>query len=123
MKMLYLATVVAALSFGAARGQDTAQSDAVRTYMTCVRSMSARIEPSEEPPEEVAKAAIFVCQREELAAINASLSSQVQGMSPDKLRATAIYYGASQAVLARLCRRAGECKLAPPPAYTSPNSN
>lgn len=58
---------------------------------------------------DVARAAVFLCQREESAAINADIRSAAS------LREAALFYGASQVTVARACRKAGRCGLAPLP--------
>jgi len=83
--------------------------------MLCVRRLAVRLEPSNDPPEDVARAAAFVCQGLELRAINLSLDNPPPGGSPIELRATAIYYGAGQTVIARLCRLRHDCSVLPPP--------
>ena len=85
------------------------QDAAVRDYMYCVRNNAGRLEPSGDAPNDIAKASVFLCQSEELAAFAPSPDSAKQ------LRETAIFYGASQAVIARLCRKIGDCVLAPLP--------
>ena len=90
---------------------------AMRTLMTCMRSTAARIEPSGDPPRDVATAAMFVCQPEESEVLRAPARRNGATMLPKELRATALYYGSAQAVLSRLCRKLGDCKMAPAPAY------
>jgi hypothetical protein len=83
------------------------RDDLTRAFMVCVRSSADALEASGDTPQDVAQAAVFLCQREEAAAINADPRSAL------KLRETALFYGASQATIARLCRRTGRCDLAP----------
>ncbi len=97
--------------FPAAAGPDTDQM--VRNFMLCVRGMAERLEPSEVAPSEVALAAVFMCSEEEVAAANAVLQDRESGISPIKLRDTAEFYGAAQAIIARLCRKTQDCGLAP----------
>jgi hypothetical protein len=78
--------------------------------MHCVRNNAVRLEPSCDAPEDIAKAAIFLCQREEGAAINANAENAKNAM---QLRETAIFYGSGQTVVARLCRKTKVCGLAP----------
>lgn len=90
--------------------------DATRAYMLCVRRNAEFLEPSGDPPQDVARAAVFVCHREELAAFNAV--NRPAGAPPDSnalhaLRNSALFYGAGQATVARACRVAQRCGLAP----------
>ena len=80
-----------------------AEDQIVRNYMLCVRHAAVRLEPSEAPPEDVAKAAVFSCQAEETPALNIDVSQAMH------LRETALFYGVGQAVAARLCRRTHDC--------------
>lgn len=77
-----------------------------REYMLCVRTKAIRLEPSGDSPEDVAKAAVFACQREE-ATVFAVLPREAT-----QLRDTAIFYGTGQAVAARLCRKTHDCSVA-----------
>jgi hypothetical protein len=90
--------------------------DAVRSYMHCVRRNAEILEPSGDPPQDVARAAVFLCGREETAALNAGYRPNASPRST--LRDTALFYGAAQATVARACRIAQRCGLAP-----LPNSN
>ncbi|MDX0426883.1 hypothetical protein [Sinorhizobium medicae] len=92
-------------------GADTNQK--VRAFMHCVRGMAERLEPSDDTPSEVASAAIFMCSEEEVTAANAVLNDGESGITPNKLRETAEFYGAAQATIARLCRKTQDCGLAP----------
>jgi hypothetical protein len=86
--------------------------DATRAYMLCVRRNAESLEPSGDPPQDVARAAVFLCGREEGVAFNFDISSA------GRLRETALFYGAGQATVARACRIAKRCGFAP-----IPNSN
>jgi|SRR6185503_20672621 len=88
----------------------TPAADVVRDYIYCVRRNSARLEPSGDPLQDVAKAAIMMCNREELAAF-----SSLSGSTPEHLRETAIFYGAGQVVVTRVCRKNHDCGLLPLP--------
>jgi hypothetical protein len=88
----------------------TPADEFVRDYMYCVRRNSARLEPSGDPPEDIAKAAIMMCNHEESAAFNSS-----SGSTPEHLRETAVFYGSGQVVVTRLCRRTRECGFLPLP--------
>jgi hypothetical protein len=103
--VLFIAAAITAPAFAASPEQDSI----VRAYMLCVRSTAERLEPSGDAPEDIAKASIFLCQTEEAKAFNADIAGAAQ------LRETAISYGASQTVIARLCRKTGDCGLAPVP--------
>lgn len=96
----------------------TAQTpdDATRAYMLCVRRTAELLEPSGDPPQDVARAAVALCQREEMTAFNAR--GGVNTGAATSLRDTAIFYGAMQSTTARACRVAQRCGLAP-----LPNSN
>ena len=85
--------------------------DVVRTYMLCVRRNAELLEPSGDPPQDVARAAAFLCMREETAAFNAGYRPNAGPRS--SLRETALLYGAAQATVARACRVAQRCGLAP----------
>ena len=90
--------------------------DATRAYMLCVRRTAELLEPSGDPPQDVARAAVALCQREETIAFNAHGGADTGALS--SLRDTAIFYGAAQSTAARACRIAQRCGLAP-----LPNSN
>jgi xanthine/CO dehydrogenase XdhC/CoxF family maturation factor len=85
--------------------------EAIRTYMLCVRRMALRLEPSGDPPEAVAAAATAQCMEAGLPAMNYVIQARERGISPAKLGDDARYYGAAQAVTARLCRKTGDCAL------------
>jgi recombinational DNA repair protein (RecF pathway) len=85
-----------------------APQDATYAYMFCVRRHAELLEPSGDPPQDVARAAVFLCLREEGLAFNSDGRS-----TPDHLRNTAIFYGAAQTTVARACRLAQRCGLAP----------
>jgi len=87
----------------AAQSRDQLTGD----YMLCVRQNAELLEVADDPPADVARAAVFLCQREELAAMNADLANAT------RLRETALFFGAAQATIARACRRANRCGLAP----------
>ena len=105
-------TPALALALPARAAAAPAPDDATRAYMTCVRRNAERLEPSGDPPQGVARAAVFLCQRDEMTAFNA------RGRPDANLRDTALFYGAGQATAARACRVAQRCGLAP-----LPNSN
>ena len=87
--------------------------DVVRSYMLCVRRNAEVLEPSGDPPQDVARAAVFLCGREETAAFNAGYRPNASPRST--LRDTALFHGAAQATVARVCRVANRCGLAPLP--------
>ena len=87
--------------------------DAVRSYMLCVRRNAELLEPSGDPPQDVARAAAFLCMRGEAAAFNAGYRPNASPRST--LRDTALFHGAAQATVARACRVAQRCGLAPLP--------
>jgi hypothetical protein len=93
----------------AAPASAQSRDDLVRAYMLCVRQHAQILEPSEDTPQDVARAAVFLCQRQEGAAFNADLRAA------SELRETALFFGAAQATIARLCRRTGRCDLAAVP--------
>lgn len=101
-----------------ASADDTAMNDATRTLMFCARNMAARLEPSGDPPSDVAEAAVFLCLPEESAAVNLwyKAGSPNTGANPDQLRGTALFYAKGQAVISRLCRKTKDCMVPPPPA-------
>ncbi len=96
------------------------RNDLVGSYMLCVRRNAELLEPSGDPPQDVARAAVFLCPREEGAAFNATdrPGTRPDAFSMRDLRDTALYAGAAQATVARACRIAQRCGLAP-----VPNSN
>ena len=98
-----LALLVLAVAPAAAQTRD----QLTRSFMICVRQNAEVLEAAEDPPMDVARAAVFLCQREEGAAINADPANA------NRLRETALFYGAAQATIARACRRANRCGLAP----------
>ena len=79
----------------------------------CVRRNAELLEPSGDPPQDVARAAAFLCMREETAALNAGYRASAGPRSA--LRDTALFHGAAQATVARACRVAQRCGLAPLP--------
>ena len=87
----------------------SAEQNAGYDYMICVRTAAERLVPSGDAPQDVARAAVYLCSVEELAAFNLDPAKASQ------LRETALFYGAAQAVAARLCRLARDCGLAPLP--------
>jgi len=99
--MLVLAAVLSLLA------ADTGADTLTREYMLCVRRNAVRLEPSGDPPGDVARAAVFACQPEE-AALFAMLPQEA-----NQLRATAIFFGTGQAVSARLCRKTKDCGVTP----------
>ncbi len=103
--VLIIAVAITAPAFAASHDKDSI----VRAYMLCVRTTAERLEPSGDAPEDIAKASIFVCQSEEAKAFSADPAGA------ENLRDTAIFYGAGQAVIARLCRKTGDCGVAPVP--------
>jgi hypothetical protein len=111
---LKIIVLAAALLPTGVRAQQAPAIGALAAYTACVRSMASRIEPSDALPDEVARAAIFACAKEEAIAMNEAVRS---GGDPNRLRSDALYFGSSQAVIARLCRKTGDCRVAPPPAY------
>lgn len=78
---------------------------ATQSYMYCVRKMARRLEPSGDAPDDIGKAATAFCRRLEEPLFIATPSEA------NTLRETAIYYGAAQAVAARLCRKTKDCEL------------
>ena len=107
-----LALVLLVVQTAAAQPPD----DAVGSYMLCVRRNAELLEPSGDPPQDVARAAAFLCMREETAASNAGYRANAGPRSA--IRDTALFHGAAQATVARACRVAQRCGLAP-----LPNSN
>lgn len=105
MRRFFVAAII--LLGAAAEGQAQSRDTLVRDYMFCVRRNAEVLEPSDDPPQDVARAAIFLCGREETAAINSKIDQAT------RLRETTIFYGAAQATIARACRRARRCGLAP----------
>jgi hypothetical protein len=107
MKILSIILLLAIVPMTPALAASTEQDAVVQAYMLCVRKNAERLEPSGDSPQDIAKASIFLCSNEELAAFAPDPSSATQ------LRETAIFYGTGQAVVARLCRKAKDCGLAP----------
>lgn len=117
---LALGLVAAFVSTPSVRSQESAPAtpstgDLTRTFMYCVRNLAARLEPSGDDPEAVAKAAVFLCLPEETDAVNAALREK-DNYLVGQLRGTAIFYGSGQVVIARLCRKTKDCLVPPPPA-------
>ena len=105
--VLTIGLTIAVASSAMAPVASSQSADVVTAYMHCVRRNAERLEPAGDSPEDIARAAIFLCQSKEAAAFAASPSSA------EELRAAAIFFGAGQAVVARLCRKTKDCGLAP----------
>ena len=89
----------------AAVAQPPARDTAVRDYMHCIRKTAIRLEPSGDSPQDIGKAATAFCMKAEEPLFRAHPNDA------STLRETAIYYGAAQAVAARLCRKTKDCEL------------
>lgn len=107
MSMPVRVVVIALLVAHAANAQTP--DKAVRDYLLCVRRAAEVLEPSGDTPQDVARAAVLICQREEMSV------SKDSDREAQRLRETALFYGAAQATVARACRIVGRCGLAPLP--------
>src|SRR4051812_4889177 len=105
MRRVLLLGIGLGLHAGMAAAQTTVTL--TRDYMLCVRRNAEILELSEDPPQDVARAAVFVCSLDEAAAFSLDTGKA------KSLRETALFYGAAQATVARACRRAAKCGLAP----------
>jgi len=103
MRILIPAALVMLVPAAAAQ----AKTDPTIAYMHCVRSHAELLEPSEDAPMDVARAAIYLGGQEETAA------SSLNTHEATRMREAALWVGAAQATIARLCRRKGQCGLAP----------
>lgn len=113
-KITVAAAVFAVLWPGLACAQEDSQrvDSLVRDYLLCARRAAIRLEPAGDAPEDIARAATWVCANEEIAAVNAALKVPRQGMGPSDLRGAAVYAAGAQAVGARLCRKTKDCAYA-----------
>ncbi len=95
-----------------ASATEPATNAAIGTFNFCVRRMAVRLEPSDANPEDIGKAAVTLCIDEEIAADNMIIHDPAPGLTMDNLQTGAISLGITEAVVARLCRKARDCELA-----------
>ena len=116
MRAFVVMCLAAGISISApvARAADTAEEAAFREFMRCVGIMAVWLEPSGDAPEDIARAAVFACQQEEVEAaalVSDSSDATSAGMTPERIRQAGMSYGAGQAIVARMCRVTGHCGL------------
>ena len=95
---------------------DASLDEMIGEFITCVRRTAARMERSDDLPEDIAIAATVACQALEGAVLNQLLRVKTKQPSPQEIRDAAILFARAQAVAARLCRKVGDCEILSLPA-------
>lgn len=91
---------------------DHPNDSVVRDYVLCVRRMAARLEPSGDSPTDIADAAKANCSAARDAADNSSRDFKGgTAISIEEIENGASFFGKSQVVVTRLCRKTKDCGL------------